>query len=343
MANRDLVVIGASAGGIEALQNILGLLPTDLDAAVLIVLHTSNHAGSLLPQIMQRTSRLPAIHPKDRTPIQKGTIYIAPPDCHMIVEGEILRVIQGPRENLHRPAIDPLFRSAASSYGRRVIGIILTGSLDDGTAGLMLVRNRGGVAIVQDPKDAMFASMPESALEQVPDAMVLPAHEIPEAVVRLTREPIPDLDASERPRDTKQAIKETKIAELDMSEIENEDRPGHPSAFACPDCGGVLWEIEDGGFLRFRCRVGHAFTARHLGAEQRHAVETALWSALRALEESASLYRRMAERAANSYHDQTAEKFTERAENKTANARTLREFLIRVNAGEEERFLAEVP
>jgi len=337
MANRDLVVIGGSAGGIEALQQVLGALREELDAAILIVLHTSNHAGSLLPQIMQRASKLPAIHPKDWTQIEKGTIYVAPPDCHMIVEGEFLRVIQGPRENLHRPAIDPLFRSAASCHGRRVIGIILTGSLDDGTAGLMLVRARGGAAIVQDPKDALFSSMPQSALEQVPDALVLPLQKIPEMVVRLTREEIPDETVSDRPRDTK-PIKETKIAELDMSEIENEDRPGHPSAFACPDCGGVLWEIEDNGFLRFRCRVGHAFTARHLGAEQRHAVETALWSALRALEESASLYRRMAERSMNAFHDRTAQKFEERAENTSTNARVLREFLLRVNAGEEERF-----
>jgi two-component system, chemotaxis family, protein-glutamate methylesterase/glutaminase len=342
MANRNLVVIGASAGGIEALQTLLGLLPTDLDAAVLIVLHTSNHAGSLLPQIMQRASRLPAIHPRDGTVIEKGTIYIAPPDYHMIVEGELLRIIQGPRENLHRPAIDPLFRSAASSYGRRVIGVILTGSLDDGTAGLMVVRARGGEAIVQDPEDALFSSMPQSALEQVPGAIVLPLKKIPDAVVSLTREKIPDEPTTKILQDT-QPIKETKIAELDMSEIENEDRPGRPSAFACPDCGGVLWEIEDNGFLRFRCRVGHAFTARHLGAEQRHAVETALWSALRALEESASLYRRMAERAANSLHDTTAERFEERAENTTTNARVLREFLLRVNEGDEERFATDEP
>jgi two-component system, chemotaxis family, protein-glutamate methylesterase/glutaminase len=339
MANRDLVVIGASAGGIEALQQLLRALPMDLDAAILIVLHTSDHAGSLLPQIMQRASKLPAVHPADRTRIENGKIYIAPPGCHMIVEGSLLRVIQGPRENLHRPAIDPLFRSAASSRGRRVIGIILTGSLDDGTAGLMVVRARGGQAIVQDPEDALFPSMPQSALEQVPDALVLPLREIPKMVVHLVGEIIPD-DVSDRLRQP-QLIKETKIAELDMSEIENEDRIGHPSAFACPDCGGVLWEIEDDGFLRFRCRVGHAFTARHLGAEQRHAVETALWSALRALEENASLYRRMADRANNSNHDQAAERFEERAANTTTNAHVLREFLLRVNQGEEERFAVE--
>ncbi|QNI30885.1 chemotaxis protein CheB [Alloacidobacterium dinghuense] len=340
MANRDLVVIGASAGGIEALQQLLGTLPADLDAAVLIVLHTSNHAGSLLPQIMQHASKLPVIHPEDRTRIEKGMIYIAPPDRHMIVEGSLLRVIQGPRENLHRPAIDPLFRSAASSFGRRVIGVVLTGSLDDGTAGLMVIRARGGEAIVQDPESAMFSSMPRCALEQVPDAQVLSLPEIPVELLRLTREIIPEETAADRVQDI-QPIQETKIAEFDMSEIENDGRPGHPSAFACPDCGGVLWEIENSGFLRFRCRVGHAFTARHLGAEQRHAVETALWSALRALEESASLYRRMADRATGDNHDETAEQFEERASDITENARVLRDFLIRVNEANEERFAME--
>jgi len=336
MANRDLVVIGASAGGIEALQQLLRALPKNLDAAVLIVLHTSSHAGSMLPQIMRRASKLPAIHPEDKTRIEKGTVYIAPPNQHMIVEGDRIRIIQGPRENLHRPAIDPLFRSAAASWGRRVIGVILTGLLDDGTVGLMVVRTRGGEAIVQDPDTAMFQAMPKSALEQVPDAHVLPLEEISGNIVRLSREEIPEQTIT-YPSPNGKAEKETRITELNMSEIENEDRIGQPSPFACPDCGGVLWELEDNGFLRFRCRVGHAFTARNLGAEQRHAVETALWSALRALEESASLYRRMAEKASDASHDKTAETYEERAANTTENARVLRDFLLQVNQGDEEQ------
>ncbi len=339
MAKRDVVVIGASAGGIEALQQLLGALPIDLEAAVLIVLHTSSHAGSLLPQIMQRASRLPAVHPKDGDPIEKGHIYIAPPDYHMIVEGSLIRVIQGPRENLHRPAIDPLFRSAAASYGRRVIGVVLTGSLDDGTSGLMVIHARGGAAIVQDPATALFSSMPKSALEQVPDAHVCPLPEMPGLLLRLTKEELPEA-APENQLIEMKAVKETKIAEFDMSEIEDENHVGRPSAFACPDCGGVLWDTVDEDFLRFRCRVGHAFTAKHLGAEQRHAIETALWSALRALEENASLYLRMAERATNSSYEQTSNTYTDRAENIHANARVLREFLLRVNQEDEERFSA---
>jgi two-component system, chemotaxis family, protein-glutamate methylesterase/glutaminase len=338
VANRNLVVIGASAGGIEALQLLLSGLPPDLNAAVLIVVHTSSHSGSLLPRILERAGRLPVIHPEDGTPIQRGHVYVAPPNFQMIVERDLIRVIQGPRENLHRPAIDPLFRSAAASYGRRVIGVVLTGLLDDGTSGLMVVHAHGGEAIVQDPATAMFASMPASALEQVPSACVLPLPEIAGQLVEMIQEELPVRETKERP--DPETAREIKVAELDMSELDRDEHPGRPSTFACPDCGGVLWEIEDNGFLRFRCRVGHAFTARHLNAQQRQAIEAALWAALRALEESASLYRRMAERAENFDHSQTAGTFRERAANTTANAETLRNFLLRVNNVEEEVPLA---
>lgn len=341
MAKRDLVVVGASAGGIEALQQILAGLPKDLNAAVLIVLHTSSHPESLLPQILQRSCKLSVVHPKDGEEFVRGKVYIARPDFHLIVEGRLLRVIQGPRENLHRPAIDPLFRSAAASYGPRVIGVILTGSLDDGTAGLMVVRARGGAAIVQSPSSAMFPSMPRSALQQVPDATPLLLPQIAEAITALTHEEVPDAPPVDPATDS-EVWRETKLAEGNMSEIENEEgHPGHPSSFACPDCGGVLWEIEENGFLRFRCRVGHAFTVRHLGAEQRHAVETALWSALRALEESASLYKRMADRAVRAEHPHAAQTYSDRVANTTENARVLRDFLIKVNEQEEERFTVE--
>jgi two-component system, chemotaxis family, protein-glutamate methylesterase/glutaminase len=340
MRRRELVVIGTSAGGIEALQQLLGLLPLSFDAAILIVLHTSGGGRHLLEQVIGRTSRLPVVEPEDGEVIRKGNVYIAPPDHHLIVEGNMLRVIQGPRENLHRPAIDPLFRSAAASWGQRVIGVILTGMLDDGTAGLMVVRARGGAAIIQEPSTALFPAMPENALEQVPDAQVLPLQEIAAALQELVTEDLPEPEEAQRPNEEfkERVEKETKIAEFDMAEIEDESRSGHPSPFACPDCGGVLWELEDKSFLRFRCRVGHAFTARHLGAEQRHAVETALWSALRALEESASLYRRMADKAGmRERHGLTSASFDERAANTEGNARVLRDFLLRVNQ-EENRF-----
>jgi two-component system chemotaxis response regulator CheB len=336
VANRDIVVIGASAGGLEALKELLAAMPSDLDASILIVLHTASHARGVLAQVLERAAKLPVSHPRDGEQMGRGRVHVAPPNFHLIVEkGGILRVLQGPRENLHRPAIDPLFRSAAAAYGPRVIGVVLTGMLDDGTAGLMTISASGGIPIVQDPTTALFASMPASALDQVPNARVATLQEMPALLLRLIHEKLPA--AKRQPTNIQvQAKMETGIAELDMSEISNEARLGNPSPFACPDCGGVLWEIEQDGFLRFRCRVGHAFTSKYLGVEQRNAVEVALWEAMRALEESASLYRRMAARAIATRHDLPAELYQQRAADTEANSKILRDFLLRVNLDDSD-------
>ncbi len=271
--------MGASAGGLQALQQILSAMPRDVEAALLVVLHTADHSGSMLAHILQRKSNMPVSHPRDGDLIERGRVYIAPPGFHMIVEEGFLRVLQGPRENLHRPAIDPLFRSAAAAYGRRVIGVILTGMLGDGTAGLMVVSAHGGEAIVQDPQSAFFPSMPRSALDQVANAHVLPLGQIAALLLQLIGQELPSVTEQAEPFSVEQvsslsAAKETRIAELKMDEISSEDRLGQPSPFACPDCGGVLWEIEQNGFLRFRCRVGHAYTPQHLGLQQRQAVRS---------------------------------------------------------------------
>jgi two-component system, chemotaxis family, protein-glutamate methylesterase/glutaminase len=335
VANRDVVVIGASAGGLEALKELLGAMPSDLDASILIVLHTASHARDVLARVLERAANLPVSHPRDGERMERGRVYVAPPNFHLIVEkGGILRVLQGPRENLHRPAIDPLFRSAAAAYGPRVVGVVLTGMLDDGTAGLMTVSASGGIAVVQDPTTALYASMPTSALDQVPNARVATLQEMPALLLQLIHEPLPA--AKSHPTNIPvEAKMETRIAELDMSEISNEARLGNPSPFACPDCGGVLWEIEQDGFLRFRCRVGHAFTSKYLGVEQRNAVEVALWEAMRALEESASLYRRMAARASTTRHDLPAQLYRQRAADTEANSKILRDFLLRVNLDDD--------
>jgi two-component system chemotaxis response regulator CheB len=333
--NRNLIVIGASAGGIEALQQICARLPANLNAAVVAVMHTSIFGGGLLPNILSRAGPLPASHPRNREEIKPGHIYVPCPDQHLIVEPGRLLNFHGPRENNHRPAIDPTFRSAALAYGRRAIGVILTGMLDDGTAGLMILRAHRGVAVVQDPQTALFPSMPKSALQRVPDAHVVSLEEMPQLLAKLVAEQVP-APAQPLPFPDVSAMKEVRIAELDMAEIENEMRNGKPSQFGCPACGGVLWEIDDHGMLRYRCRVGHAYTARHLRAEQRQAVETALWSALRALEERASLYRRMAQGSNDIRHEQSAQIFEERARNAEANSETLRDFLVQVNTPEAD-------
>jgi two-component system chemotaxis response regulator CheB len=339
MAHRDVVVVGASAGGLEALQRLLADLPANLDAAVLVVLHTSNHEGSALSNILDRAGPLLVLHPQDGALIRKGRVYIAPPNVHMMVVEDRVHLVPSPRENLHRPAIDPLFRSAAAAYGARVIAVVLTGLLDDGTSGLMVVRASGGEAIVQDPDTATFASMPRSALKQVPDAHVLPLERIPEMLVRLTRERLSgEAAAVQFPP---YADKDIKIAEFDMSEIANDARLGSPSEFACPACGGVLWEIVERGFLRYRCRVGHAFTVKYLEADQHQAIESALWAALRALEESISLSRRLAKRATDWHQTAVRDMYQERASTKENHARILRDFLLQVNATAEEEKLSE--
>jgi two-component system chemotaxis response regulator CheB len=237
-------------------------------------------------------------------------------------------------------AIDPLFRSAAAAYGARVIAVVLTGLLDDGTSGLMVVRASGGETIVQDPDTAAFSSMPKSGLKQVPDARVLPLAEIPGTLVSLCRENSPANAAMGR--FPPHADKDIKVAEFDMSEIENDARLGNPSEFACPDCGGVLWEIVEKDFLRYRCRVGHAFTATYLETEPLHAIESALWAALRALEESISLSHRLARRAGDWQQAALHDLYEERALGKENHAKVLCDFLLQVNArGEEERIIDE--
>jgi len=227
----------------------------------------------------------------------------------MVLEDGRVRVTRGPKENRHRPAIDPLFRSAARWYGPRVIGVVLTGSLDDGTAGLLAVKQRGGIAIVQDPADAVAASMPRSALEIVNVDYVEPLDRIAPLLQKLVAVEVTENGTGKSLR----LKKETEFAELEMDAIEDENRTGTPSQFACPECGGVLWEMEGETLLRFRCRVGHAYTAGSLGVEQSEAVESALWAAMRALEEGASLAQRMAKKAAANGHQSKLEERFPRA------------------------------
>lgn len=325
MANRNIIVIGCSVGGVEALQKLVAGLPGNFPAAIFVVLHLSPQSTSVLPQILSRAGTLPALHPRDNEPIRPGHIYIAPPDNHLILEDGRVRVTHGPKENRHRPAVDPLFRSAAQWYGQRVIGVVLTGSLDDGTAGLLAIKKRGGVAIVQDPEDALARGMPESALEIVSVDHVATVEQIPALLKKLVAVEVMENGKGKSSR----LRKETEIAELDnMNVIEDENRPGTPSQFGCPECGGVLWELDGEEMLRFRCRVGHAYTADSLSVEQAEAVEGALWAAMRALEEGASLAHRMARNAAKGKHSRLESKFRERAQSKMEHAEVLRKLIV---------------
>jgi len=324
LAERNIIVIGCSVGGVEALQTLVAGLPAKFPASLFIVLHLAPETTSVLPKILNRAGSLPVSHPHNGEAFRPGHIYVAPPDHHLVIEDGRMRLTRGPKENRHRPAVDPLFRSAACYYGRRVIGVVLTGALDDGTAGLLNIKRRGGVAVVQDPEEALAEDMPRNAIGSMPVDYVVRMANMPNLLTELAAQQVSENGAGGSSRLTK----ETQFAELDMDAIEDENRPGTPSQFACPDCGGVLWELTEEEILRFRCRVGHAYTAESLSADQNDAVESALWAAMRALEEGASLAKRLAARAKERKQERIVKRFLERAKDKEQQAEVLRKLLL---------------
>jgi two-component system chemotaxis response regulator CheB len=333
MPGHDIIVMGASAGGVEAISQLARGLPGNLPAAIFVVLHVPAHSPSMLPQILNRKGELTALHPADGEAIQRGRIYIARPDYHLLIEPGRIRLVRGPRENGHRPAVDPLFRTAARAYGPRVVGVVLSGTLDDGAAGLAAIQQCGGVTVVQDPDDALYPGMPRSALEVTAVDHTLPVAVIAGLLDRLAREPISDPAGSPLSNGMEM---ESQMAAFNMDAIEDEDRPGRPSGFACPDCGGALWELTEGDLIRFRCRVGHAWSANGLVAEQSESIETALWTALRALEERASLCTRVAERMSAKGINTSAARFRDQAADSRRRAATLRQVLVSEPATNDE-------
>ncbi|NOK19699.1 chemotaxis protein CheB [Corallococcus carmarthensis] len=327
MQRHDIIVIGTSMGGVEALTQLVGQLPGDLAASVLLVLHVSAQHRSYLPEILSRSGPLPAHHPRDGERLAPGRIYVAPNDRHLLVEPGHVKVVKGPKENGHRPAVDPLFRSAASSHGPRVVGVVLTGALDCGTSGLMAVKREGGVAVVQEPRDALCPDMPRSALEYVSVDHCVPLVELGPLLTRLVDTPV----APRSRKRSRQVETEVKAMTVDVSSMEDPPSPleyAKPSYYGCPDCGGVLFELEEHGFLRFRCRTGHAYTAEALSGSQQNQLDGALWAALRALEESASLSRRLATKARQRGHDLSAQRFEERARTSEAQVELLRKAML---------------
>jgi two-component system, chemotaxis family, protein-glutamate methylesterase/glutaminase len=295
VANRDIIVMGASAGGLSALSRITKQIPENLNATVFIVWHVSPHSTSMLPEILSRAGKLEVKHPADGESIKPGKIYVAPPDHHLLLEASRIRLAKGPKENRFRPAIDPLFRSAAYAYGARVIGVVLTGALDDGTAGLWSIKDRGGIAIVQDPAEAEQPSMPSSALNNVEVDYCLPISEIPPLLVNLTEQAAEE----DGPPASKQLEMETKIAlgadsaELDVTQL------GKISEFTCPDCHGSLIQLRNGKLERFRCHTGHSFSNGSLLAELTDSIEQALWNTIRAVEERIRLLKNLAQHASD--------------------------------------------
>lgn len=285
--HRDTIVIGGSAGSIDALTRILAELPAKLPASVFVVVHLSPTSTSALPSILARAAILPARHVQASEPIQPGTIYVAPPDRHLVLIDGVVTVNRGPRENRVRPAVDVLFRSAVRARGRRVIGVVLSGGLDDGAAGLALIKRSGGCALVQDPAEAPTPSMPAAAIARTAVDAILPAAAIGAALLAAVEEDMSD-------------------SSLDRDDPVLNEAELPPGTLSCPECMGVLHEHDIGGGLLFECRIGHKFSQESMLSAQADGVETALWVAVRALEERTELTRRMAERFRANGHMLTA-------------------------------------
>ncbi|OGB20359.1 MAG: hypothetical protein A3I66_18770 [Burkholderiales bacterium RIFCSPLOWO2_02_FULL_57_36] len=288
-----VIVIGASSGGLAALKQIVAGLPAGFPGAVLVAMHVGNHA-SILPEILLSHSALPVRHAVDREPIRPGTVLIAPPDHHLLIASGCVCVTHGPKENFARPAIDPLFRSAAAAYRTGTIGVILTGDLDDGTVGLQAIKAYGGITIVQDPEEAVAPSMPRSAIEHVEVDFCLSLDGIAETLVTLVDQPIEQINDNAAHEWIQVENQFMSPQDASMKEL---GKIAKPSPFTCPECQGSLWQIEGAKPQRFRCHTGHSFTARYLVSAQEQAVEEAIWAAVRALHEKESLLQLFARNA----------------------------------------------
>jgi two-component system chemotaxis response regulator CheB len=313
MPGRDIIVVGGSAGGVEALCQLVHGLEPGLPASLFVVCHFPSEAHSFLPEILSRQGPLLARHARDEETIYPAHIYVAPPDHHLLLEVRRIRVQRGPRENGFRPSIDPLFRSAAGVFGDRVIAVLLSGALFDGIAGLLAVRAAGGVSVIQDPQDAMLGSLPRSACQIAGADHVVAAQELGPLLNRLVhRHPGPEGSPPVKdPKDPVEKITET--VQQDMDGQTWDGRRGTVSIFTCPECGGCMWQLEDTGLVRFRCHVGHAYLAEALLEEQAAALEAALWTAVRTFRECGVLARQLANRKREEGLGTSAQRFEEEA------------------------------
>lgn len=323
-ADRDTMTIGigASAGGVETLLHLVAGLPPDLPAAVLVVVHQASTAPAVLPDLLDRRCPLAVDHGRDGQIAEPGRVYLAPPDHHLLLRDGGLVVSRGPRENGHRPGIDPLFRSLALDAGPSAVGVVLSGMLDDGAAGLLAIVRHGGTAVVQDPQEAQFPAMPQAALRQVPDATVRPVAEMADVFSELAIRPV--LGS----RHTSEQLRyEVAVAGNDRGTIADTDPPGSPAGLSCPDCSGPLFDLSEPDLLQYRCRVGHAWTEESLRAEQDNRTENALYAALQALEEKAALQHRVAASATARNSTRVAERARESAHEALREASVVRELV----------------
>lgn len=333
MPKRNVIVIGASAGGVYALKALVSSLPPDFDATIFVVVHISPHSPSYLATILDKAGPLKALHPTDGEIIQPGHIYVAPSDHHLLVEYDQVIVKKGPKENRFRPSIDALFRSAAYTYGPRVIGIVLTGMLDDGTSGMWSVKRMGGICIVQEPEDALYASMPNHVMEYVAVDFVVPLPKMAlllSDLVTQSVEPLPDksgLPAEERSR----LEAEVNIAAQDYAFDQGILDMGDLTQLTCPACNGALISIKEGKLIRYRCHTGHAYTATSLLAETHNVVEESFWKGIRALEEAVILLEQSGQQFLAGGNKAAADEFMQKARETKERARQAHDFIFDYN------------
>jgi two-component system, chemotaxis family, protein-glutamate methylesterase/glutaminase len=316
---RDIVVIGASAGGVQPILDLAKGLPPDLPASLFVAIHTSPDSYGFLPQLMGNATRLKCKYAEEGDQIRRGTIFIAPPDHHLILEHGFVQLSRGPKENGFRPAVDPLFRTAASVYGSRVVGILLSGDLDDGTQGMIAIKERGGATMVQNPSEAMFPSMPIEAIERDHVDVILRVWEMPSFLDRMARTPpgkAVQVPTRKNGDDVARYGEEVKATGM---------RERSPSSLTCPECGGALWEEGD---MDYRCHVGHAYTARSLDIEQKRAHEAAMWTAVRTLKDNAELCRRMAAESRRGRLEGLAKVYEKRSVEADKNAAAIQDVIV---------------
>jgi two-component system chemotaxis response regulator CheB len=344
MANHDIIVIGASAGGIKVLSQLARGLPAGLPASILVTTHLPALSTSILPDILSRSGPLLARSARDGESIYPGQIYVAPPNHHLLIEDSQIRLSQGPRENHHRPAIDPMFRSAARSYGQRVIGVVLTGGMADGVAGLMAVRAGGGITVVQDPKDADVPDLPRIAHEMVGPDYIVSADGLAELLVDLVRQPV-STDGDPDMAEVDPMEKLPTVMDADAEAQERGERRGAISVFTCPECGGPLWQVNEKKLVRFRCHVGHAYLGEVLLDEQAATLEAALWTAVRIFKEKTVLARQVAGQQRRGGNAGAAERFEEDARLAEHYSSLIQEYLLNGSKkpSESEKFGSDSP
>ena len=321
----DVVVIGCSAGGVTALQSLLARVPAGFEAPVFVVMHIPAHTPSRLAPILQSHCALPVKQAIDGETIVPGMVYVTTADRHLMVEAQNVRVTRGPKESRSRPAIDVLFRSAAASFGPGAVGVVLTGTLDDGTAGLWAIKDQGGVALVQEPCTAEFSSMPESAIEHVDVDKVLPLEDLAHEIVRLVDQQRPHGDRAEIPP---RMQAENLVARQGNALKAGVMNLGKVSAYTCPECHGVLVQIEEGRITRFCCHTGHSYSLKTLLAEVDESIEASLWATMRAIEERVLLLRHMAEIARRSNNAPAAAEMDAQADESQQRATPLRDLVF---------------